>query len=259
MSSLETTVRHFKAKLGLISASPFVAAARPVYNLVLNTVYARRGLARVINGEEMIRVRPAHRYATEDYELSVFARLKRCVQPGAVILEVGAHVGLFTIVLARWAGPSGHIYAFEPAPRTRAALKDHLALNRVAGMVTVVPEAVSDAVGTAAFYLVSSSPENTLSQTHTRLPTAGAIEVPVTTIDAFCAARHIVPTLIKIDIEGFEFHALRGAIETLVRHRPVTVVEVHPMNWPEIGVCRDQAAALLAELGYRAIPLNGQT
>jgi hypothetical protein len=83
--------------------------------------------------------------------------------------------------------------------------------------------------------------------------------VPVTTVDAFCATRGLAPSLINIDIEGFELHALRGARETLGKHRPALVVEMHPHNWPEIGADRPQAAALLTALGCRAIPLDGQT
>ena len=258
MNSLETTVRYIKRNLNLTSASPLVRVVRPAYDVLLNSLYSQHGLVRVINGEEKLRVRPVHRYAHEDYEPTVFAHLKRNVKPGSVVLDIGAHVGLFTILLVRWAGPTGHVYAFEPTPETRAALEDHLVLNDVADHVTLIPMAVSDMTGTAMFYAATSSPENTLSSAHTRLSTAEAIEVPLTTIDDFCTKRNVVPTLIKIDIEGFELHALRGAKETLAQHRPAVLIELHPMNWPEIGESPATAAAILAQLGYRAVPLDGQ-
>jgi len=258
MNAFEKAVRNVKQSLGLSSASWLVRAARPAYDSVLSACYGRRGLTRLINGQESICIRPAHRYAHENYEPAVFAHLRQVVKPGSVILDVGAHVGLFTVLLARWCGPAGHVYAFEPAPQTRAALVDHLALNGVASRVTPVALAVSDAPGTARLYTVSNSPENTLSQAHTRIPGARPVEVPVTTIDAFCETRRIAPALLKIDIEGFELHALRGARAALARHRPAVVVEMHPQNWPEIGAGPAQAAALLADLGYRAAPLEEQ-
>jgi FkbM family methyltransferase len=259
MNALETAVRRFKRGMGLSSNSLLVARMRPAYDSLLSLCYGKRGLVRVLNGQERVRVRAAHRYATEDYEPAVFDYLKRHVQPGAVALDVGAHVGLFTLLLARWAEPTGHVYAFEPTPVTRTALIDHLALNEAAGQVTVCPFAVSDEEGSSFIYTVSNSPENTLSSTHGRLPRAQGTPVTVTTIDAFCTARSLAPTCIKIDIEGFEIHALRGAKQTLTQHRPIVVVEMHPMNWPEIGVTRKQAEQLFASLSYQLRPLEGQS
>jgi FkbM family methyltransferase len=258
MNALETAVRQVKRGLGLSSNSPLVARMRPAYDSLLNLCYGKHGLMRVLNGQERVRVRAAHRYATEDYEPAVFHYLRRYVQPGAVVLDIGAHVGLFTVLLARWAGPTGRVYAFEPTPVTRGALLDHLKLNEVADSATVCPFAVSDEEGNSVLYSVSNSPENTLSSEHGRLPRAEGTPVTVTTIDAFCAARSLTPTLIKIDIEGFEIHALRGAKQTLARHRPTLVVEMHPMNWPEIGVTRAQLEQVLATLPYRMTPLDGQ-
>lgn len=258
MNALETTVRVFKRGLGLSSRSPLVARMRPAYDSLLNYCYGRRGIVRVINGREPIRIRPAHRYAAEHYEPAVFDYLKAKIQPGAVVLDVGAHVGLFSVLLARWAGPGGHVFAFEPTPVTRAALSDHLTLNRVANQVTVCPFAVSDKEGSSFVYTVSNSPENTLSPIHGRLTNASAVAIEMTTIDAFCAARKISPTLIKIDIEGFELHALRGAKRTLIRHRSLVVAEMHPMNWPEIGVSREQVIEVLNDVNYRLNPLDSQ-
>ena len=259
MNALERTVRGLKGGLRLSSNSRFVARLRPAYDSLLHLCYGRRGLVRVLNGQEPIRIRPAHRYAAEHYEPAVFNYLKQKIRPGDRVLDVGAHVGIFTVLLARWSGPSGHVFAFEPTPVTRAALTDHLHLNGVEDRVTVCPLAVSDNEGKSFVYTVSNSPENTLSPVHGRLTNASAIAIEMTTIDAFCARRQICPDLIKIDIEGFELHALRGAKRTLTKHRPVVVVELHPMNWPEIGVDRRQVAELLKELRYQLTPLDGQT
>jgi FkbM family methyltransferase len=258
MNTLETAVRTFKRGLGLSSRSPLVARMRPAYDSLLNFWYGHRGLVRVINDQETVRIRPAHRYAAETYEPAVFDYLKRKVQAGMVVFDVGAHVGLFTVLLARWVGPSGRIFAFEPTPGTHSALIDHLALNQVADRVCVSPLAVSDQEGIAFFYTMANCPENTLSTTHGRLPEPQKHPVRVTTLDIFCASQSLFPDIIKIDIEGFELHALRGAREILIRHRPIVVVEMHPMNWQEIDVTAAQVDQLLSELNYRLRPLEGQ-
>src|SRR6516162_2322156 len=120
--------------------------------------------------------------------------------------------------------------------------------------------AVSDAVGKATFYAHTFSGENTLNSSFVqRVPSASAVVVRVTTVDEICDSHRIEPTLLKIDIEGFEIHALRGARNTLAHCHPHILVEMHPTVWPEIGVTRTMAEQLLAELCYRIIPLEGQS
>jgi len=258
MNLFESIIRRIKRTFSLSSAALPVRILRPVYNLFLNVIYFRRGLKRVINKQETIRIRPEHRYVSEEYEEGVYEELKKAVKPDAVVLEVGAHVGIFTILMARWAGPGGRIHAFEPTPKTRAALEEHLRLNELSERVTIIPSAVSDACGSMDFYVVSNSPENTLSPSHTRLKNAAAIRINVTTIDNYCEENSIIPSVIKIDIEGYELHALRGAKHILQKYSPVIVVEMHPMNWPEIGVERAQAEKILSEISYEIIPLDSQ-
>jgi FkbM family methyltransferase len=258
MNRLETTIAHIKGRLKLTSASPLVGSVRPAYDFLLHNFYGRRGLIRVINGEDAIRVRPSYRNIREDYEPALYKHLRHNLRPGATVLDIGAHVGQFSILMARWTGPRGRVYAFEPAPRTRSALEDHLALNGVSERVSVIPIAVSDRCGITEFYVSASSPENTLSRKHRRIPQAKVIRVETTTIDAFCIERYLRPDLIKMDIEGFEFHALNGARQTLLCYRPEVVVEIHPMNWPEIGINRSDVAALISSLGYSAVGLEDQ-
>ena len=100
-----------------------------------------------------------------------------------------------------------------------------MALNHVADRVRVCPLAISNQEGTALLYTIANCPENTLSAIHGRLPDEHTRQnlVNVTTIDSFCASQSLIPDIIKIDIEGFELHALRGARQTLSRQRPVVV------------------------------------
>jgi FkbM family methyltransferase len=256
MNRLERSARWLKCKCGLTDSSPITGAVRPYYNRFLEAIYGRRGLVRRMDGEEVIRIRPSQRYFRDNFEIRLFRYLRENVKPGDVVLEVGANVGIFTVALARWVGPSGHIYAFEPTPEARDTLCHHLRLNHVQERVTVIPEAVSDSPGRASFYVVGTSGENTLSPKHSRIPSADSIDVNVTTIDAFCQERRIAPSLVKIDIEGYEFHALRGAKRTIEQHAPRIVLELHPMNWPDIGWHSELTRQFFSELHYDVRPLN---
>lgn len=254
MHSVETTARWLKYKIGLTDRSPLTTAVRPCYDLFLKTLYQRKGLKRTILGEETVQIRPAYRNFPDDFEGRVFSYLKRSIRQGDCVLDVGAHMGMFTILLARWVGTTGRVYAFEPNPQLREALLDHMALNDVANRVVVSPLAISNAVGRALFS------SNGLAGTNRIVDHGGGdtYEVAVTTIDTFCSESGAVPSLIKIDIEGFEFHALVGAMQTLEKHRPVVVVEMHPFFWGEVGTNNSELGRILKESGYHAIALDGQ-
>jgi FkbM family methyltransferase len=259
MNALETFAQKTKQGLGLYKRPTLIAALRPGYEALLGALYGSKGLKRSVQGEKPIRLLPRYRSISEAAEPSVFAALKSCAKPGGTVIDIGANVGLFSLVMARWVGPTGRIFAFEPAPESLEALRKHIQLNAMVDRIEAIGCAVSDTVGETTFYAHTFSGENSLNLSFgRRVPAASAVVVPVNTIDAFCAAHHIEPSLIKIDIEGYEIHALHGARNTLIQGRPRVVVEMHPTIWPEIGATRAQAERLLAELRYQINPLEGQ-
>jgi FkbM family methyltransferase len=258
MNRFESTALAARRVLGLDAASPVVRAVRPGYELLLRTLYSRGGVTRVLHGDEPIRVRPAFRALREDREPAVFAALRRLVRPGMVVFDVGASFGEFTMVLARWCGPGGRVVAFEPTPASRAALRDHLQLNGLIDRVTIVDAAVSDRAGSAVLHAMGTSGENTLNPARFNASEREAMTVPVTTIDDYCRLHGAVPAVIKLDVEGYELHALRGAADTLATHRPTVIVELHPSSWRDIGEDTRSAAALVESLRYNVVPLEGQ-
>jgi FkbM family methyltransferase len=258
MNRLEAVAVASRRALGLDSDSTLVRAVGPAYELLLRTLYGRRGITRILNGDEPIRVRPAFRALQADREPAVFRTLQRLVKPGMVVFDVGASIGEFAIVLARWCGPGGRVVAFEPSPAAREALRDHLELNGLVQRVEVVDAAVSDYVGPGTLHVLGRSGENTLNAARFRKDAADAVPVPVTTIDAYCHLHGVAPAVIKIDIEGLELHALRGAANVLARHHPAVVVELHPGSWRDVGESAATAATLIAAMSYRVTPIEGQ-
>jgi FkbM family methyltransferase len=258
MNLIEVVARRTKQALKLSDDSRFVGAIRPRYNSVLQHLYGRRGLSRTIHGEEPIRLLPCARLIPEQYEPQVFTLLKQTIKPGAVILDVGANVGVLAIFMARWSGPGGHVHAFEPSPNPKQVLIDHLRLNGLSSRVTVCPLALSDVEGITTFYAVGISGKSALSNVNIGLDTE-QFQVPITTIDAYCGSLNIKPSLIKIDVEGFEFSVLNGARDTLKEFRPSVLVELHPMNWPALGIDRRWVADQLAELNYTVAAVEKQT
>jgi FkbM family methyltransferase len=257
MNLIEVVARRTKRALGLSDNSRVVCAIRPRYESMLQHLYSRRGLSRTVRGEEQIRLLPCARLVPEEYEPQVFALLKRTIKPGSVILDVGANVGVLAMFMARWCGSEGHVHAFEPNPTTRQILIDHVRLNGLSNRIAVSPLALSDTEGTTTFYGIGISGKSALSKVNIG-QNANQFQVSVSTVDAYCNSLYIKPSLIKIDVEGFEFNVLNGARNTLKEFRPAVLVELHPMNWPALGIDPNWAAGQLAELNYSVTAVENQ-
>jgi len=260
---IRQAVRSMSALAG--DESNRVRTLRPSYERLLVWSTRRRGLLHSVNGRERFRIDPRHRtHFPETYEPAVSAYLRERVRPGSCCVNVGAHFGIYGLCLSEWAGSSGRVYAFEPNPRTRRVLEAHVRLNDRQDRVHVVAAAVSDRPGRQVFFAAADgfSGLSRLGTPNPEVPVAptSAVDVPVTTIDAFCRYAGIDPDWLVIDIEGYEVRALRGAIETLGRgrRRPGVVVEMHPNLWRTAGTSRRQAEDLLRSLALVPIPLSGQ-
>lgn len=258
MNLIEIVARRVKRALKLGHNSRLVCAIRPAYDSMLERIYGRKGLSRAIHGEEPLRLLPCTRFIPEEYEPQALAAAKQTIAPGAVVLDVGANVGISAMMMARWIGSEGHIYAFEPSPRPKKLLAQHLQLNGLSDRVTICDFALSDAEGTATFYASGISGKSALSDANIGQDSE-AVKVPVTTVDAYCETHKIKPSFIKIDVEGFEFNVLNGARKTLEETRPRILVELHPMFWPALGIDTAWAASQLCALNYRVTPIERQS
>jgi FkbM family methyltransferase len=179
------------------------------------------------------------------------AFLSERMAPGQVVLDVGAHVGHFTILAAARVGSAraGRVLAFEPAPSNLDRLRRNLTLNELGPGVEVLPLALGARPGTATFFDDGDSDGTEFSMVAPRQSGAArAFEATVETLDGICAARGIERVdVVKIDVEGAEVDVLRGAERVLAASPEVTLlIELHPWVTPPREVL-----APLAERGYR--------
>ncbi len=189
---------------------------------------------------------PGYLAGTSDPEEQ--ALVARYSRPGSVVYDVGANAGFYAVIAALKVGPKGHVYAFEPTPTLVERIRQNAQANGF-GHLEVIEAAVTDAEGRASFGI--SGP---LSVTNSLQSAEGgqAIEVEAVRLDTF-AATHPGPDLLLLDIEGAELSALRGALETIRRCRPVIMVEVHWLgsSFPEF------VQTELVPLGYTATTYEG--
>ena len=183
-------------------------------------------------------------YMFGQYEAANVALLRRVVQPGMVVADVGANVGLFTLLLARSATATGQVHAFEPNPPLFQRLSENVALNRLPN-VALFPQACAAVPGDVTFYAPAVTEINQGLGTLRPTATATPITVAATTLDAHFAA---APRLdfIKLDVEGAEALVLQGAEATLRRLRPSLLLEAEAQHGTTLRALLNQ----LHGLGY---------
>jgi FkbM family methyltransferase len=180
--------------------------------------------------------------AYEPFQTRVF---QSYLTPKAVVVDVGAHVGYYTLMAATVAR---QVYSFEPCPANCEQLKANIQLNGFTNVV-VNQSAVSDYNGTALLYLAHD-----LNTGHNSLaPQVGgsAVSVEVVSIDQVmrqCSGRI---SLVKTDTEGGDAGVLRGMSRTLRENRPVVFAEFDPENIKRTGHDPREMLDSLQSAGYR--------
>ena len=245
-----THIRHFGV---LHRAEPLWRVVRPSYVQALHLL-SRGGLRRVMNGTDPIKVLPELYGLPDIYEPDVWPLIVGEVRVGDTVADVGANTGLYTMALAGRVGPAGHVYAFEPDAATYDVLCRHVALNKIESRVTAVCSVVGDLDGPISF-----APGHGMESS----VASGAVDQSVfangVTLDTFFANAKL--DVLKIDVEGFEFHVLRGAA-TLLRDEKrgprAIFIELHPFAWDRFDVSGQSLVEYLAACGYHAFDLSGK-
>ncbi len=149
----------------------------------------------------------------EGYNIELF---KKYVNEGDTVIDLGGHIGTHTIALSKLVGPSGTVHTFEPQVKIFTELLVNTYLN---GCDNVTPHHA--AVGASEGQTFMMRPNQT-NEGMTKIGSRGE-PVSMKTVDSFNIKN---VSLIKIDIEGYELEALKGALETVKRDRPVLIIEV---------------------------------
>lgn len=172
------------------------------------------------------------------------------LRPQHVFVDAGANVGFFTLLASALVGPQGRVVAFEPHPLTRAALANNIKLNKMKN-ITISEFALSDSQKVVNLYLEK---EGGLGSSSLRPPPMkyrnGNVQVNTDTLDHQLAHLGIEKVdMIKIDIEGAELAALRGAVETLRGH-PAVICEISGYNLERMGGSEEELMNLMQGHGY---------
>ena len=157
---------------------------------------------------------------------AAFAMRHPEVFAGGHILDVGANVGYTACLFARQVSPPFRVYAFEPEQVNFARLRRVIAARHLGNVIVAVQTAIGDREGSVAFRPNPDHPgdHQVVEATDAGATDAGAINVPITTLDTYAATNRITPVkFVKIDVQGHELAVSRG-MSDLVDRSPMLEV-----------------------------------
>jgi len=172
------------------------------------------------------------------------------LREGMTVMDVGANLGLYSLLISRAVGPSGKVYAFEPVPEIFARLKEHIALNNATNVIPV-PIALSDEKGTAKMFVKGGG------SSLFRHVSDEFVDVQVERLDDFVEREGIERVdAIKIDAEGAELKVIRGADKTIRRYKPILMVEIQAATLQAAGTTPEELFETIVGYGYNAFVIR---
>ena len=180
----------------------------------------------------------AHRWEPAETEIC-----KQHIKEGMTVIDAGANVGYYTILISKLVGSKGMVYAFEPSPECLEVLRRNVQLNSCAN-VQVVGKAVTDKTGHIPFYLNPHTLSSSAIPRTADMPQT--IIVPAVALDDVVGEKKV--DFIKMDIEGAETRAFRG-MTRIIKNNPdlKMIVEVFPRGMFEAGSSLEEFISFLRQ------------
>lgn len=184
-------------------------------------------------------------------------QLKRFLRPGMTFFDVGANIGEVSMLAAKYVGPSGKVFSFEPFPGLAERLRRHKALNKFE-QVEVIEAALGKEAGQAQLLAASglyrdgtaNSGMVTMFRSEKRNTNAGWAKIM--RADDFVQERGIKEiNMMKIDIEGAELSMLEGSSNILRNFRPNIIIEINNETCLSAGYNPIEILDLLEEYDYK--------
>jgi len=188
-----------------------------------------------------------------DYEPKVRELFLSAVLPDRDVIDVGANIGFFT-VLAAGRLTTGRVLSAEPGSVVFHKLSTNVTCNRVRERVLLFNGLVSSANGEGIINTTVGKEEYSSSVRFAHPATAGlqvtSERVPMRTLDSLVQEHKLVPSILKIDVEGAEAQVLEGARNVLLEYRPKIICEYSKVM---LGDAASAVLRLLAECNYKVV------
>lgn len=201
-------------------------------------------------------LRAQHKDAPAKFEEVVRELYTALLRPGDVAVDCGAHTGKHTLPMAQCVAPDGTIFAFEPIAEKLAQLEAKAAASGLSNVINARNCLVGDQKARMPFNYVQGDPGKSsihlrqdIIDDPTRMATNSQRVLDMVRLDD-CLPGHRACRFIKIDVEGAEVLVLRGARQTVERHKPVVHFEMGTVALKEFGSTPAEIWAFFAGYGY---------
>lgn len=221
----------------------------------------RRGIRRFLPEEVRVKVygltlnvpRDFAFLGVRPYEPETTNLILSLLKPGMTFVDIGAHVGYYSLIASRKIGPVGKVFSFEPDPRNYALLTANISANNCTNVIPV-QKAIADYTGKGRLFLATYSVSHSLYKDNS-IPISLAIEIDVVSLDDYFRQLDWPSVdVIKMDIEGAEIPALRGMRELSSRNPSLKLIlEFKPRRILAAGHTVEEFFCVLTELGFTFI------
>lgn len=196
--------------------------------------------------------RTGQNYLRGDAELTVQTTLAARLRPGMVFYDLGANIGLFTLLAARLVGDSGKVFSFEPDPENAARLRRNIERNGFTNVSVIEKGIWSTSTNLNFLKSGADSPDHGVGKFSAADNGGGGTLTQCVSLDDFTQGAAIPRAdAIKCDVEGAEVEALRGGAKLFQSRHPWIVCETHS------DANRRAAIELLGNFGYAVSALDG--
>jgi FkbM family methyltransferase len=190
----------------------------------------------------------------DDYERFETELFKKQVKKGMTVLDIGAHIGYYTLLAANLVGENGRVFAFEPHPHNFAMLEKNVGINGYKNVV-LVQKAVSNQSGHIKLFLSEYGTLHSLSNQVGKK----SIVVEAVTLDEFLG-KDCQVDVVKVDIEGAEMLALLGADRLIRTNGNLKIfTEFVPERLKISGFLPEEYLNKLMDYGFKVWNINDQT
>jgi FkbM family methyltransferase len=177
---------------------------------------------------------------------------KKVLREGDIFIDIGANIGLYSLIASPIVGNSGKVISFEPAPKTYARLKENIKLNNLTN-ISALNLGLSDSEGHLQLNISESGYEawNTFAPTISERFKTSELAA-VSTIDSqFSGIDKSLIKFVKIDVEGWEKYVLLGGVDLFKNYSPIVMIEFTETNTFSAGYFVQELYDILYDWGYR--------
>lgn len=173
--------------------------------------------------------------------------IKKEIHEGDIVVDVGAHIGYFTLIFSKLVGDNGKVYSFEADPTNFEILMKNLEVNKIKN-VTCENFAISDKNGKVKLFNANSSTANRLFSSEDE----NFIEIESITLDEYFQDKNMKIDFLKLDIQGAEPLAMKGMKELFKKNQPLKILlEWWPNGIKKLGEEPESHLKFLENKGYQ--------